>query len=147
MSADVVVIITSFANYLRSLGLVVHLDPVSIDLPDVSLRLAYSGAGSQGVDRERISMDATLVGSGIDPGKYLGRIMAHSRILSGLIDKSFAYPLSASLKARAEIRQTVEGRFSREEAEDKFDWSFQALYRIDLSYNPAVLDHPELAGS
>lgn len=145
MSADPVIIVERFAAHLRGLGLTVFLAPVSNDPPNVGVRLYYAGVGVQGSDRERISLEGELRGSGIDPGKYLGKIMAHSRSMAGLLSKGFEFPLSASLKAKAEVRATVEGRFAREEMEDRFDWSFQAYYRIELSYNPAVLDHPELS--
>lgn len=146
MSAEVVVIVEAFTEYLRSLGLKVYLGPSQIDPPDVGLRLYYVGAAAQGADRERISLEAILTGRGMDPGLYLGKIMSHSRILASLLQKGFEYPLSASLKAKAELKPTSEGRFIKEEAEDKYDWIFQAYYRVELSYNPVVLDDPELSG-
>jgi len=145
MSADPKIVVEKFKAHLEGLGLNVFLGPLTVDPADVGLRLFFSGFEEQGDDREKISLEGALSGRGVDPGRYLSLIISHSRIVSKLLKKGFEYPLSDSCKAKAEMRRTAEGRFQQDEAEDKFDWSFQENYRIELSYNPAVLDHPELA--
>lgn len=145
MSADPRVVVDRFKDYLASVGVTVFLGPLPTDPPNVGLRLYFSGFSSQGSDRERISLEGILSGRGIDPGKYLSEVLRHSRVLSGLLEKGFEYPITASLKAKAEIKLTAEGRFQKDEAEERFDWEYQANYRVELSYNPAMLDDPALA--
>jgi hypothetical protein len=146
MSANPVVLIKSFQKDLEARGLVVYIDPMPVDPKMIGVRLAYSGIGGQGTDRERISLTASLQAHGVDPGRYLSIVIEHSRILSKLLDAGFEYTVSPSQrKAKATISRTAEGRFNRDEATENLDWIFQEDFRVELSYNPAILDDPDLA--
>lgn len=144
MSADPVVLIKALQQELESRGLTTFLDPLTVDPKTIGLRLAYAGFNPQGPDRERLTLTGALAARGVDPGRYLSLIMAHSRILSGLLESGLEYVVTPSTrKAKASISRIAEGRFSRDENSENLDWVFQEDFRVDISYNPAILSDPD----
>lgn len=145
MSANPVVVVRKFRRHLESLGMTVFLDPLAVDPTEIGVRLSYSGFETQGDDREKIVLQASVEGHGIDPGAFLSKVMFHSRALSKMAASGLEFPVGPSRKAKAIVTRTAEGRFARDEMSEKLDWIFQEPYRIELSYNPAILDAPDLA--
>lgn len=133
-------ILNAFRDYLASeTGLTVVLEPQSLEVSEPNVRLMINEFDSQGENRERLTLTASLTAHGDGPDYFLDGVINASRAFIPFRDGSHAFDVESGFIATATFSRTAPGRFERSEEEGSYAFSYIEQFRVELSYNPSKL--------
>ncbi|MCF7952392.1 MAG: hypothetical protein K9L57_12210 [Spirochaetaceae bacterium] len=120
-------------------GVTTVLEPQSLEVSEPNLRLMISEFDSQGENRERLTLTASLVANGDGPDYFLDGVISASRAFVPFREGSHVFDVEEGFMATATFTRTAPGRFERSEEEGSYAFSYIEQFRVELSYNPAKL--------